>query len=133
MSSQETFAYHRQQLADFAEILPEALALIIHEDQQQELTTNLKIACENLDADMANGWHLAQDWFFSFIGNHPQFTPLIPRDLLWFLGADCMHFLTDEEITRFQNIEETMAEQGVSWLTACERQSWNQQQSSEQQ
>ena len=61
MSSRETFAYHRQQLADFAEILPEALALIIYEDQQQELATNLKIACETLDADMANGWYLAQD------------------------------------------------------------------------
>ncbi|CAM3631214.1 PA2817 family protein [Parendozoicomonas haliclonae] len=117
-SSVASFQFHRQQLAEFAEKLPVALAEVVQEEQKNELVANLAAACEALDQDHANGWHLAQNWFFSFIGNHPQLTPIVPRDLLWFLGGDCLHFLSDEEIDQFQKVEDKMADDNLSWSDA---------------
>ncbi len=114
----DTFAYHRQQLVKFTENLPVALTQIIQEEQQKELITSLQEACETLDSDTINGWQLAQNWFFCFIGNHPQLTPIVPRDLLWFLGGDCLHFLTDDEISQFQKIEDKVANEGLHWIEA---------------
>ncbi len=36
----------------------------------------------------------------------PEFAPLFPRDLLWFIGGDCLHFMPDEEMQAFQELEE---------------------------
>ena len=48
---------------------------------------------------------------FSKIGTHqPQLMPAVDRALLWFFGGECMHFLSDEEITRFQHLDEMAAE-----------------------
>ena len=38
--------------------------------------------------------------------HHPEFAPTFPRSLLWFLGGDCLHVMTDEEITTFQALDE---------------------------
>ena len=47
----------------------------------------------------------------SKIGTHqPQLMPAVDRPLLWFFGGECMHFLSDEEITRFQHLDEMAAE-----------------------
>ncbi|WP_157484952.1 PA2817 family protein [Gilvimarinus polysaccharolyticus] len=40
------------------------------------------------------------------IAAYPHLTPLLPRDLLWHFGGDCLHFMPDEEIERFQRLEE---------------------------
>jgi len=40
------------------------------------------------------------------VSHFPALTPHVPRDLLWFYGGDCLHFLTDEEIAKFQTLEE---------------------------
>ncbi len=117
-SATETFHQHRQQLTQFCESLPKALAEIIHPDQQQELIETLNQACEALDEH--NDWQLAQNWFFSFIGHHPQLTPIVPRSLLWFLGGDCLHFLGDDEITAFQGIEDLMVEDNLNWSQALQ-------------
>lgn len=40
------------------------------------------------------------------ISGYSHLTPLLPRDLLWFFGGDCLHFMPDEEIQVFQQLEE---------------------------
>ena len=42
----------------------------------------------------------------TIISRYPHITPLIPRDLFWFFGGDCLHFLGDEELKSFQNLDE---------------------------
>lgn len=37
---------------------------------------------------------------------YPHITPETPRDLFWYFGGECLHFLGDEEIQYFQNIDE---------------------------
>ncbi len=46
-------------------------------------------------------------WLINTIVSHyPHVTPAVARDLFWYFGGDCLHFLGDEEITRFQEIDE---------------------------
>ena len=40
------------------------------------------------------------------VAKYAHIVPLIPRDLFWYFGGDCMHFLGDEEITSFQHLDE---------------------------
>lgn len=37
--------------------------------------------------------------------HHPEFAPTLPRSLLWFLGSDCLHVLTDEELQAFETLD----------------------------
>ena len=51
---------------------------------------------------------LGQNWMVQVFTHLPQFTPAIERELLWFFGGDCLHFLSDEEIDRFQQADESV-------------------------
>jgi len=55
--------------------------------------------------------------------HHPEFAPTFPRSLLWFLGGDCLHVMTDEEIATFQALEEerlAAAERGETFAYGAE-------------
>lgn len=55
--------------------------------------------------------------------HHPDFAPTFPRTLLWFLGGDCLHVMTDEEIATFQALDEerlAAAERGVTFAYSAE-------------
>lgn len=41
---------------------------------------------------------------------YPDFSPTFPRELLWFLGGDCLHFMPDDEIALYQALEEQREE-----------------------
>lgn len=41
-----------------------------------------------------------------WIRNYPELVPIIPRDLLWYFGGDCLHYMPDEEIDKFQLLDE---------------------------
>jgi hypothetical protein len=36
----------------------------------------------------------------------PQLTSMFPRELLWYLGGECLHFMPDEEIASFTALDE---------------------------
>jgi hypothetical protein len=44
------------------------------------------------------------------VRGYPQFVPLLARDLFWLFGGECLHFMSDEEIEQFQQLDETQAE-----------------------
>ena len=35
-----------------------------------------------------------------------EMTPLFPRDVLYLLGGECLHFMPDEEISAYQELDE---------------------------
>lgn len=37
---------------------------------------------------------------------YPELVPLLPRDLFWFFGGECLHFMPDDEIAMFQRLDE---------------------------
>ncbi len=54
---------------------------------------------------------LGQDIITHIISHYPDITPQMHRDLLWFFGGDCLHYLADDELERYQAIEEIFYEQ----------------------
>lgn len=40
------------------------------------------------------------------VGGYSHLMPLLQRDLLWFFGGDCLHYMPDEEIEIFQQLDE---------------------------
>ncbi|MCV2402722.1 hypothetical protein OFY17_07480 [Marinomonas sp. C2222] len=53
---------------------------------------------------------IAQDVLSRFIRCYANLVPLIKRELLWFTGGECLHFLGDEEIALYQNLEDRLYE-----------------------
>ena len=44
------------------------------------------------------------------VGSYPHLMPLLYRDLLWFFGGDCLHYMPDNEIATFQQLDEEREE-----------------------
>lgn len=59
-----------------------------------------------LPQDPLQSQYLGQDLICQVIQRYPQIAHLVPRDLLWFFGGDCLHFMPDEELDLYQNLEE---------------------------
>ena len=59
-----------------------------------------------LPRDPVSSQYLGQDLISQVFHRYPQIAHLVPRDLLWFFGGDCLHFMPDEEIAVFQQLEE---------------------------
>ncbi|WP_455231487.1 PA2817 family protein [Geopseudomonas aromaticivorans] len=50
--------------------------------------------------------HLGQELMGQIVHRYPQIAHLVPRDLLWFFGGDCLHYMPDEEIEMYQQLDE---------------------------
>lgn len=61
---------------------------------------------ENLAAEPGERIYQGQEILCQVIHRYPQVAHLIPRDLLWFFGGDCLHFMPDEEIQLYQQLDE---------------------------
>lgn len=59
-----------------------------------------------LPIDPIESQYLKQDLMSQVILRYPQIAHLVPRDLLWFFGGDCLHFMPDEELDLYQALEE---------------------------
>ncbi|MFB4402446.1 PA2817 family protein [Pseudomonas inefficax] len=59
-----------------------------------------------LPQDPLESQYLGQDLICQVIQRYPQIAHLVPRDLLWFFGGDCLHFMPDEELALYQSLEE---------------------------
>lgn len=59
-----------------------------------------------LPVDPLESQYLGQDLMCQVIQRYPQIAHLVPRDLLWFFGGDCLHFMPDEELDLYQALEE---------------------------
>ena len=51
-----------------------------------------------LPIDPIESQYLGQDMMSQVILRYPQIAHLVPRDLLWFFGGDCLHFMPDDEL-----------------------------------
>ncbi|EKT4524299.1 dehydrogenase [Pseudomonas putida] len=59
-----------------------------------------------LPQDPLESQYLGQDLICQVIQRYPQIAHLVPRDLLWFFGGDCLHFMPDEELSIYQQLED---------------------------
>lgn len=50
--------------------------------------------------------HEGQQLMGRVIAAYGHLMPFLHRDLLWFFGGDCLHYMPDEEIANFQRLDE---------------------------
>ena len=79
-----------------------------------------------LPTEPLHSQYLGQDLLSQVFQRYPQIGHLIPRDLLWFFGGDCLHFMADEELALYQDLEERRHEAEVrgepfDWLEEKQR------------
>lgn len=62
---------------------------------------------------LSNTEHLTDDYSFQgqaiiskIISHYPHITPAVHRDLMWYFGGECLHYLSDEEISQYQQVDE---------------------------
>lgn len=84
-------------LGEAEQIPEESHALFL--ERFDELLTQLPVEPEE-------SIYLGQDLLVQVFNRYPQIAHLVPRDLLWFFGGDCLHFMPDDEIDLYQALEE---------------------------
>jgi len=72
-------------------------------DQLQRIVTGLE---DNQSDAQFDG----QAWLSRLFRNYPTIAPIMPREVLWYFGGEALHFMPDEEIEKFQKLEELVAE-----------------------
>lgn len=82
--------------------VPEESSILFLE-RFEELVTQLEAGDQDA---LYNG----QDIICQIISRYPQIAHMIPRDLLWYFGGDCLHYMPDEEIAQYQLLDEHQAE-----------------------
>jgi len=53
-----------------------------------------------------------QNWLSRLFRNYPTFAPHLGREVLWYFGGEALHFMPDEEIAKFQQLDDQLAEAG---------------------
>jgi len=88
----DTFAAFSQRVAELARTQS---TLVVLADQFHELANHHDRVFDE-----------APELVARFLTTAPQYAPEFPRDLLWYLGSACLHFMPDEEIDRFRELDE---------------------------
>ena len=84
-------------LGDAEQIQDDTPALFL--ERFDELLSELAI-------DPESSLYLGQDLICQIFHRYPQAAHLVPRDLLWFFAGDCLHYMPDEEIDIYQQLED---------------------------
>ena len=99
-------------ISETLELLQQTQERLVKANQQmpemvsEELLNNIKVAIDVLTDQQPEAFEQAQDTIAQMAQYYPQLVPAIDRKLLWLLGGNCLHFLTDDEITDFQQADE---------------------------
>ena len=72
-------------------------------EEDQQFLSELKSLHQDTDEYFL---HAGQTLLCRVVTAYPHLMPLLYRDLLWFFGGDCLHFMPDEEIARYQQLDE---------------------------
>lgn len=102
----DSYLEHQLVLLDYVQQLLRAWARedLVPEEHEQFLQ---RLA--DLRADLGHNpdaRYQGQDIISQIFQRYPQVAHRIPRDLLWFFAGECLHYLADEEIAQYQQLEE---------------------------
>lgn len=101
-------AFHFEQMAQFRDFA-ERLAKLGRAPGGESLTP-MAAALMDLADEPARIMDEAPALLGRLLATAPQVIELLPRDLLWYLGGDCLHFMPDEEIERYTRLDEQRRE-----------------------
>lgn len=78
------------------------------DEEEQDFSEQWQHAISQAATASPNFQFDAQELVARFIRCYPHLVPLMKRELLWFLGGECLHYLGDEEIAFYEVLEEEL-------------------------
>lgn len=97
------YAIHcQEQLAEFAADMTKRLEHLPEGDSLRELADRFSTLGKDKGDLYIDGTTLVSRLFTTY----PDFAPTFPRDLLWFLGGECLHYMPDSEIAAYQKLDD---------------------------
>jgi hypothetical protein len=102
MNDQEYLEHCRELLQRFARELAQRTEFLEESDPLRVLASGFQGLTEGVEDLYIEGPLLVARLFTHF----PDYAPGFPRDLLWFFGGECLHYMPDEEIAQFQELEQ---------------------------
>ena len=106
MNDEQYLQYCAELLTSFAQELVTRTEHLPAEDSLRELAANFQAVANSGEDLYTEGANLVVRLFTTY----PDFAPTLPRELLWFFGGDCLHFMPDDEIALFQQLDEKRSE-----------------------
>src|SRR3546814_17332253 len=103
------YPYHDHNLALLAHLRGSLLAMGEAEHVSEESHALFLERFDELIMNLQNvpeERHMGQDLICQVFHRYPQIAHMVQRDLLWFSGGDCLHFIPDDEIAVFQQLED---------------------------
>ena len=85
-----------------------------HDTESRQETEQLLNAVNDAMRDKKDYADAGQKLLCRLVSHFPAFTPHIQRDLFWFFGGDCLHFMADDEMEKFQLLEEKFYQESQS-------------------
>jgi len=105
MNDEQYLQHCAELLASFSQELVTRTEHLPEEDSLRELAASFQAVADSGKDLYTEGANLVVRLFTTY----PDFAPTLPRELLWFFGGDCLHFMPDEEIGQYQQLEEMRA------------------------
>lgn len=102
MNDDQYLAHCQNLMSSFSRDLEKRTEMLGEEDSLRQLAA----AFVALSASPEKIYTQGSDLVARLFTTYPDFAPSFPRDLLWFLGGDCLHFMPDEEIQQHQQLDE---------------------------
>lgn len=118
MDDEQYAKYCHQQLRDFADTMVKRTEHLPQDDALRELAAAFAGLAEGGRDIYVDGPGLVSRLFTTY----PDFAPTFPRDLLWFMAGECLHYMPDEEIAIYQQLDEMRAEAAAAGKTLDLRQ-----------
>lgn len=100
---------HTQHHIVLLQYLRQVIQSLAEEDLVPEEHQGFIQRYDELIAQMQRGddeRYLGQELVSQVFQRYPQIAHQVPRDLLWFFGGECLHFMPDEEIANYQLLDE---------------------------
>jgi hypothetical protein len=101
-------AFHQYQLEQFRQMASRLTAA--SESPGGENLALLAQQCGELAAEPAELLDQGAPLLHRLMTAAPGLATMVPRDLLWYLGGECLHFMPDEEIERLSALDEDRRE-----------------------
>lgn len=76
---------------------------------QERVIARLERLQEKLETAQSDYEFEGREFLMTLQGQFPDIWPLVERQLLWFFGGECLHFLDEDEIVWFQAEDEAAA------------------------
>jgi hypothetical protein len=77
-------------------------------EEEADLIEKMDQLFQDIENQAADYSFDAQEILSRFIRCYANLVPLVRRELLWFIGGECLHFLGDEELSFYQELEDRL-------------------------